>query len=124
MSLCAPLRLLIADDHAPFASSLKALLEHEESVEVVGIARDGVEAVKLAASLEPNVVLLDVDMPRMDGFEAAERIKERNPATRIVIVTGTAESSERAREVGGSGFVLKADVGDELLEAIHAKPRA
>jgi DNA-binding NarL/FixJ family response regulator len=115
----SPLRLLIADDHALFASSLEELLAPEDSVDVVGVAHDGMEAVELAASLEPDVVLLDVDMPRLDGFQAAERIKERNPGTRIVIVTGTAAT--RTRPQGVESVVLKADVGSQLLPAIHSK---
>ncbi len=114
-----PLRLLIADDQPLFASSLEELLAPEDSVEVVGVAHDGAEAVELAASLDPDVVLLDVEMPRLDGFQAAERIKERSPATRIVIVTGTAGSEARADEV--ESVVLKADVGSQLLPAIHSK---
>jgi DNA-binding NarL/FixJ family response regulator len=95
-------------------------------VEVVGIARDGVQAVELAALLEPDVVLLDIDMPRLDGFQAAERIREQSPDIRIVIITGEARSGNgtRARELGTSGYVLKAAVDEELLPAIHAEAAA
>jgi DNA-binding NarL/FixJ family response regulator len=116
------LRLLIADDHAAFACSLEALLAHDDSVHVIGVAHDGAEAVELAASLEPDVVLLDVNMPRLDRFQAAERIKERNPATRIVIVTATAGDETAAQ--GVERVVLKADIGEELLGAIHAETPA
>jgi DNA-binding NarL/FixJ family response regulator len=112
------LRLLIADDHAPFASTLEALLTQDDSVEVVGVAHDGAEAVELAASLEPDVVLLDVEMPRLNGFQAAERIKERNPATRILLITGT--TGYETRTGGFEKVVPKTDVGDKLLPAIHA----
>jgi DNA-binding NarL/FixJ family response regulator len=110
------LRLLIADDHALFACSLEALLEPEDSVEVVGVAQDGLEAVELAAALEPDVVLLDVEMPRLNGYQAAERIRKRNPGTGIVMVTGAEESARRSGKV-----VLKDDVGEALLPAIRAE---
>ena len=113
-----PLRVLIADDHEPFVCSLEQLLAHDASVQVVGVAHDGVEAVRLAASLDPDLVLLDVDMPRLDGLQAAEQIKERRPATRIVIVTGTAGSGAQAGSV--ERLVLKSHVGEELLPAIRA----
>ena len=119
MCALAPIRLLIADDHPPFAAWLAQLLAEEASVQVVGIAHDGAQAVELAAALGPDVVLLDVDMPRLDGFQAAERIRGRSPATGIVIVTGTEGWSDHARGVGG--FVLKDDVGDKLVAAIHAE---
>lgn len=113
------LRLLIADDHAPFASSLEEFLATDDSLEVVGVAHDGAEAVELAAALEPDVVLLDVDMPRLDGVQAAEQIREHRPGTGIVIVTGAEGGGARAR--GIANVVLKSDVGEELLPAIHAE---
>jgi DNA-binding NarL/FixJ family response regulator len=122
MKTIPPLRLLIADDYAPFTCTLEQLLAREKSVEVVGVAHDGAEAVELAASLDPDVVLLDLDMPRLNGFQAAERIKERSPATRIVIVTGTAGTDARSGDV--EGFVLKSAVEQELLPAIHAEAPA
>jgi DNA-binding NarL/FixJ family response regulator len=118
MTPCGHLRLLIADDHVPFASSLEALLSSDDSLEVVGVAHDGVDAVDLAASLEPDLVLMDVDMPRLDGIQAAERIKERSPCTRILIVTGTARSETPA---AAESVILKARIGDELMPAIRAE---
>ena len=115
------LRLLIADDHAPFATALEELLAAEKCVEVVGVAHDGAEAVELATSLEPDIVLLDVDMPRLNGFEAAKRIKERNPATRILMVTGTTENESRTG--GFERVVLKTEIGEKLLPAIRARPQ-
>jgi two-component system NarL family response regulator len=124
MPPCGPIRLLIADDHVSFAASLKELLATETSVEVVGIVHDGAEAVELAASLRPDVVLLDLDMPRLDGFQAAERIRKQKPDTKIVIVTGTAGGSDRARDLGISGYVLKNDVREELVPAIQGQSAA
>jgi len=126
MPIARPTRLLIADDHAPFAALVEALLAEETSIQVVGVARDGAEAVDLAATLEPDVVLLDIDMPRLDGFQAAERIRERNPTIRVVIVTGqpAPENGDRARDLGASGYVLKTDVPSELVRAIHSPAAA
>jgi DNA-binding NarL/FixJ family response regulator len=120
------IRVLIADDHAPFAASVKELLATDDSIEVIGVARDGAQAVELAELLEPDVVLMDLDMPRMDGYTAAERIRARNPTVRIVIVTGgTMRSAGTATgNLGSAGFVLKTNVGSELLEAIRTQAAA
>lgn len=120
------IRVLIADDHAPFAASVKELLATDDSIDVIGVARDGAQAVELAELLEPDVVLMDLDMPKLDGYTAADRIRARNPTVRIVIVTGGTMKSQGTPtgSLGVAGYVLKTNVGAELLDAIRAQAAA
>ena len=102
-------RILIADDHRLFAESLMAVLSEDERVDVVGIAEDGQEAVELTAELQPDVVLMDLKMPVIDGFEATRRIREAGLETQILILTGTDQEigSEDAAAAGASGYLRK-----------------
>ena len=109
-------RILLADDHRLFAESLMALLSEDDRVEVVGIAENGVQAVELAMDLEPDVILMDIKMPMMDGLEATRRIRKSGLQTQILILTGTDEpvSSEEATEAGASGYLRKEQSIDDL----------
>jgi DNA-binding NarL/FixJ family response regulator len=109
-------RVLIADDHRLFAESLMTVLSQDERVDVVGIADDGREAVELAAELEPDVILMDLKMPVLDGFEATRRIRESDSEAQILILTGTDEEigSEDATAAGASGYLRKEQGVDEL----------
>jgi DNA-binding NarL/FixJ family response regulator len=111
-------RILIADDHRLFAESLMAVLNEDERVDVVGIAEDGQEAVELAAELQPDVVLMDLKMPVIDGFEASRRIREAGLDTQILILTGTDQEigSEDAAAAGASGYLRKERSVAELKE--------
>ncbi len=117
----ATVRVLIADDHSLFVDALKALLETEPGIDVVATAPNGLEAVERAVELEPEVVLMDVSMPVLDGFEATRTIRERAPRTRVLFVTGSnaEEDLERAREVGATGYVSKDRIDAELVKAIR-----
>jgi DNA-binding NarL/FixJ family response regulator len=117
-----PLRLLIADDNGLFAQALNALLEAEESVVVVGHAVDGEEAARMAADLEPDVVLMDLSMPRLDWFDATRRIREESPKTAVVVVTGSGDRAdfERAQSAGAVGYVTKDRILGELVDAIRS----
>jgi DNA-binding NarL/FixJ family response regulator len=117
-----PLRLLIVDDNELFVSVLEGLLDNEASVRVVGRAQDGTSAKELAAELRPDVVLMDLSMPRMDGFEATERILADSPGTAIVVLTGSSDPAdhERAQKAGAAGYVTKDRILVELLQTIHS----
>ena len=120
-----PLRVLVADDQPLFLESLATTLELD-GLDVVGKAHDGREAARLARLLLPDLVLMDLDMPVMDGIEATLRIREALPAARVVIVTGSdsAEDVDRARRAGATGYVTKdrlaADLGAAILAAAAA----
>jgi DNA-binding NarL/FixJ family response regulator len=111
-------RILIADDHRLFAESLMAMLGEDERVDVVGIAKDGQEAVELAVEFQPDVILMDLKMPVIDGFEATRRIREAGLDTQILILTGTDHEigSADAAAAGASGYLRKESSVAELKE--------
>jgi len=117
-----PIRVLIADDHSLFAEALEAILAVEERIKVVGRARDGKEAVELARSLEPDVVLMDIAMPVMDGVEATKRIRKRRATACVLMLTGSSSSDDvdRARRAGAAGYITKDRIASQLIEAIIA----
>lgn len=114
-------RVLIVDDHDLFVDALRALLETEPGIDVVATAPNGREAVERVVELEPEVVLMDVSMPVLDGFEATRAIRKRAPSTRVLFVTGSnaEEDLERAREVGATGYISKDKIAAELVAAIR-----
>jgi DNA-binding NarL/FixJ family response regulator len=115
-----PLRVLIADDHRLFAEALEAILAADDRIEVVGQASDGSEAVELARKLDPDLVLMDVSMPVLDGFEATREIRAENEDTRVLMLTGSNSRADvdRSREAGASGYVTKDRIASELVAAI------
>jgi DNA-binding NarL/FixJ family response regulator len=115
-----PKRILIADDHTLFAEALEALLVGDDRIAVVGRANNGREAVQLASSLLPDVVLMDISMPVMDGIEATGRILAQLPTARVLVLTGSdaPQDVDAARRAGASGYVTKDRIAAELLDAI------
>ena len=115
------IRILIADDHAVVREGLRALIDTEPGMELVGEAADGVEAVQKVRSLQPDVILLDLVMPRMGGIEAIGEIKQENPDTRILVITSFAEDEKvfSAVKAGALGYLLKDASPQELLQAIR-----
>src|SRR5919108_1083304 len=115
-----PIRVLIADDHVPFAAMLETILADEDEVEVVARARDGTQAVALAAELEPDIVVMDITMPRMDGLEATRRLRQRQPAPRVIVLTESDLRSDvlRAERAGADGYVPKTQIATRLRRAI------
>jgi len=115
-----PLRVLIADDHRLFAEVLDSILSADERIEVVGRASDGSEAVELARRLEPDVVLMDVSMPVLDGFEATREIRAASEGVRVLMLTGSTsrDDVDRSRKAGASGYVTKDRIASELVAAI------
>ncbi len=116
-----PIRVLITDDHAIVRKGLTVLLSTERDIKVVGEAVDGLEAVEKAGPLKPDVVLMDLVMPRMDGIEATRRITGAHPEVKILVLTSFAADDKvfPAVKAGALGYLLKDSSPEELLEAIH-----
>jgi len=118
----ATIRVLIADDQAVFRRGLFVVLGTEEHIEVVAEAANGEEAVALAAELVPDVVLMDVRMPRVNGIDAARQIRELNPGTKILMLTVSEDEEDLygAVKAGANGYLLKEISVEEVAEAIRA----
>jgi DNA-binding NarL/FixJ family response regulator len=116
----ATIRILIADDHDGFRRSLSAFLSVQPGVEIIGEARDGVEAVDKAAALRPTLVLMDLDMPNRDGFEATRQIKSLVPDTRVVILSIYGDDVYRrmAWKYSADGFIDKSAMKRALVMLI------
>ena len=116
------LRILLADDHIVMRSGLRALLERQPNLEVVGETENGRETVALAASLRPDVVVMDVGMPVLNGIEATQTIVTQCPATAVVILSMHADESYvmRALKAGARGYLLKDSAAADLVGAIQA----
>ncbi|OEU44250.1 MAG: hypothetical protein BBJ60_11955 [Desulfobacterales bacterium S7086C20] len=119
------MRVLLADDHAIVREGLKQVLDDQQDMEVVGEASDGVEALEKAKSLRPDIVLLDIAMPRLSGLEAVGLIKDAVPDVRIVVLSMHKKEAyvHQVFTSGALGYVLKASPNSEVLEAIRAARR-
>jgi NarL family two-component system response regulator LiaR len=115
------IRILIVDDHAVVREGLRALISVKTDMQVVGEAADGREAVSLAGSLRPDVILLDLVMPNMDGIQAIAEIKRQDPGARILVLTSFADDAQvfPAIKAGALGYLLKDSSPEELLQAIR-----
>jgi DNA-binding NarL/FixJ family response regulator len=117
-----PIRVLIADDHTVLRDGLSALLNRTEGIEVVGEAEDGMEAVEKAVSLQPDVVLMDIAMPRLGGLEAALELRQRKVPSKVLVLTqyDNKEYVFKMLKAGAAGYVLKKAAGTEVVSAIRA----
>lgn len=115
------IRILIADDHAIVREGLRALIAGRPDMELVGEAKDGEEAVTLAHTLQPDVILIDLMMPRKSGLEAIQEIRKENPRARILVLTSFADDDQvlSAIRSGALGYLLKDSMPQELIEAIR-----
>lgn len=120
-----PVRLLIADDHPIVRAGFEGMLAEMPDLEVVGEAENGEEAVRLAERLRPDVVLMDLRMPVVDGVEATNRIKEGDPSANVLVLTTYDSDADilRAIEAGATGYLLKDTPREELFRAIRAAAR-
>lgn len=116
------IRILIADDHAVVREGLRALIESRPDLELVGEAADGAAAVEKARELQPDVILMDLVMPRKSGVEAIADITRENPAARILVLTSFSDDDQAlpAIKAGAMGYVLKDSLPEELVQAIRA----
>jgi DNA-binding NarL/FixJ family response regulator len=117
-----PIRVLLVDDEPMFLEALTALLEHDERVLVVATADTGEEAVRLARERNPDVALVDLAMPGLDGFALTRALVASEPATRVVAVSGLSSpvDAERVLDAGATGFLLKGGLYNEIADAIVA----
>jgi DNA-binding NarL/FixJ family response regulator len=120
--MTSKIRTLIADDHTLLRNGICALLEDEPDIMIVGEASDGREAVRLAGQLKPNVVLMDIAMPLLNGLEATRQIKHEHPEINVLVLTmyDNEEYFREMLEVGASGYIIKRAAASELVTAIRA----
>jgi two-component system, NarL family, nitrate/nitrite response regulator NarL len=114
------IRVLVADDQPLFAETLEALLATDRRIAVVGAARDGKEAIRLWQELRPDVILMDISMPVMDGFEATRRIRHERGDACVLMLTGSNSRTDvdLARKAGAAGYVTKDRIAADLIDAI------
>ncbi len=114
------IRILLADDHELLIGGLRSLLAEHGDLEVIGVAKDGLETVRLAAKLKPDIILLDISMPQLNGIDAARRILGELPATKIIILSMHADRRfiQESLRIGVSGYILKESASREVIEAI------
>jgi NarL family two-component system response regulator LiaR len=122
MEMREPIRIILVDHHAVFRQGLRRLLEDEPDIEVVGEAGNGLEAVAVTRALAPDMVVMDVVMPRLSGLEATKQIKQSNPATAVLVLS--AYDDDRyvlgVLEAGAAGYLLKSATAQEVIHAIRA----
>ncbi|HWD22603.1 MAG TPA: response regulator transcription factor [Burkholderiales bacterium] len=116
------IRIIIADDHAVVAEGLKHLVEAQADMQVVSLAVDGREAVRQARDLQPDVVLMDLSMPELNGADATRAILERDPKCRVIVLSMYSEREyvRRALKAGAAGYVVKRSAAKEVVDAIRA----
>lgn len=117
-----PIKILLADDHAIVRDGLRALLESQSDLKVIGVAAGGREAVRLTLEHLPDVVVMDIAMPELNGIDAAQQILETAPTLKVIILSmhSTPEHIFRALQAGARGYLLKESAGEEVIAAVRA----
>lgn len=115
-------RILIVDDYQPWRYMIQSIFSNDPDFEIVGESMDGLEAIQMSKQLQPDVVLLDIGLPKRNGFEAAREIRRVSPDSKIIFLSQNRSEIlvREARRIGAQGFVLKTDAGCDLLPAIRA----
>lgn len=115
------IKVMIVDDYVPVRRTLVEVLRLEENIEIVGEAGDGEEAIVKVRELSPDVVLMDIRMPRLDGLEAARYIKKHFPAVKVIMLSAYNEKQmvNRALKLGANGYVTKDKSVEEIVELVH-----
>ena len=115
------IRVVVVDDHPAVRTGLADFLDAQDGLEIVGQAENGAEAVALSRSAAPDVVVMDIRMPQLDGIEATRRIKQARPETGVLLLTAYEEDelATAGREAGADGFFLKGIFGSELVERVR-----
>jgi DNA-binding NarL/FixJ family response regulator len=118
----APIRVLVVDDHEPWRRFVTTTLQNTEHFVVLGEAADGLDAVQMVKQLQPDLVLLDIGLPRLNGIEAAKQIARVSPHSKILFVSEnrSRDIAEAAMETRATGYLVKSDAGNELLPAVEA----
>jgi len=118
----AQVRILVVDDHEPFRRFVSSTLDGQTNLNVISECQDGLQAVHQAEKLQPDLILLDIGLPRLNGIEAARRISELAPNARIIFLTqeSSPDVVREAFSLGAWGFVVKVQAGDELLIAVES----
>jgi DNA-binding NarL/FixJ family response regulator len=117
----SPVRILLVEDFEPFRNLIRMLLEGKPGLQIIAEAADGQEAVQKAAELKPGLILLDIELPSLNGIAAARRIRELSPDSKILFVTqeSSFEVLQEALSLGASGYVVKTRVASDLLSAVE-----
>lgn len=121
-SFMKPIRVMIADDHALVRESIKAILSSEEDMEIIAVAEDGKQAIELSVVHQPDVVVMDISMPKLDGIRSTRLIRSDAPGTSVVILSMHVNATlvQQAIKMGAKGYVLKGRAADELAPAVRA----
>jgi len=122
----ASIRVLVVDDYEPWRRFLSTTLQKELELHIIGEGCDGLEAVHKAEELQPDLILLDIGLPTLNGIEASRRIRKLSPAAKIVFVSEnrSREIAQEALSTGARGYIVKSDVASELARAVHAVLKA
>ena len=115
------IKILLADDHQLLIDGLRTILEKHRDVEIVGLAKDGLEAFELAMQFQPDIILLDISMPGLNGLDAAKKILRDLPSTKIIMLSmhGDLRYIQEALRIGAKGYILKESAAEELIQAIR-----